>query len=65
MGRWQATLGAALIVFSVSRSGSTASTSVLADPAALVTLDGVRRQEIFEGTEPARSHAPRIAAPDC
>ena len=34
------------------------------DPVVLVTLDGVRWQEIFEGTEPSRSHEPRVAARD-
>ena len=29
-------------------------------PLVIVTLDGVRWQEVFDGTEPARSHGPRI-----
>jgi hypothetical protein len=35
-----------------------------ADPVVVVTIDGVRWQEIFDGTEPARSHAPHVAASD-
>jgi hypothetical protein len=32
----------------------------LQEPIVLVTLDGVRWQEVFEGTDPALSHAPRV-----
>ena len=34
----------------------------LESPIVIVTLDGTRWQEVFEGTEPSRSQAPRIPA---